>query len=690
MYMALNVLISQPNLYDSKVFMPLVFLCLKTYVDKRDDIEPVNWLDPLFRNTDVDTMLKDVNINTLDVLGISCYDWNWNLNLEIAQRVKQINPNCKVIAGGPHPDWKDSVFFLKYPFIDAIVYQDGEIPFAEIIKAIQHGDNFDNINNLILPTKRTPPGPSFSEFELSPWLENKEWILEFKRKYIDEGPNQQFTLLWETDRGCPFKCTFCDWGSATNSKVRRFPMERIIAEIDFFTKELGVDVLYHVGANLGIFPRDLEFVEYICEKKKETGFPKSFQYSTSKNTPERTVKIAEALYNAKLLKKHVVSLQHTVQDVLDCIDRYNIPVKRQIPMIRDLNAAKMPCISQMIMGMPGDNYELWIKALTDTIEWGIHFECRIYDFQLLPNSPAAQPEYMKKWNIETRTRNHFINGYHKMLEQDHALDPHKTEFIVSTSTYTLEDWLQMKIFGKMFMALHGGSVTKWTSMFCRNTLGISYFDFYKELYEDFFKNPKFKFANSIYSHSYNHFKNFLNDDNSTDELKIDILHNEKYYQLEEYILWNCLFKEDFTLNDIFWNEFEEYLKKYNSTEIFDLIDFNKQMFFTLDYDHLKGKEIKCKRDWFSYIEHCTWNCVDNTEEDFDISKTLIDCPEEYSHEKIWFTEDEKLGAFPMGPNQDSHWNYPNIENRKENFADCILAPTYMRGTRTVFNRGRYV
>ena len=131
--MSLKVLISQPNLYDSKVFMPLVFLCLKTYVDKQEDIQPVTWLDPLFRNTDVDTMLKGINLKQLDILGLSCYDWNWQLNLQIAKRVKQENPNCLVIAGGPHPDWKDVDFFKNYPQIDIIVYNDGERPFAEII-----------------------------------------------------------------------------------------------------------------------------------------------------------------------------------------------------------------------------------------------------------------------------------------------------------------------------------------------------------------------------------------------------------------------------------------------------------------------------------------------------------------------------------------------------------------------------
>ena len=683
--MSLKVLISQPNLYDSKVFMPLVFLCLKTYVDKRTDVNPVTWLDPLFRNTDCATMLKDVDTKNLDILGLSCYDWNWSLQLQIAKQVKEDNPDVLVVAGGPHPDWKNKDFFKKYPEIDIVVYNDGERPFAEIIKAVQNGTNFDKIDNLIMPHLRTPPSELFKEFDASPWLENKQWVIDFKKKHIDNGKNKQFTLLWETDRGCPFKCAFCDWGSATNSKVRRFSDERIRQEIDFFTEELGVDVLYHVGANLGIFPRDLEFVKYICQKKKETGFPKTFQYSTSKNTPERTVSIAKELYESKLLRKHVVSLQHTHQKVLDCIDRYNIPVKRQIPMVQELNKARMPCISQMIMGMPGDTPDLWMKALTDTIEWGIHFECRIYDFQLLPNAPAAQKDYMEKWQIETRTK-HFINGYHKMLEQDHASPPSNSEFIVATSTYTLEDWLQMKVFGKMFMALHGGSVTKWTSMFCRNTLGVTYYDFYKDLYNDFFKNTKYPYTKSIYDKGYAHFKNFIDDENSTDELQIENLKNSRYYQLEEYILWNCLYDENFEHNKIFWKELQSYMdEKYKNEEIKDLIKFNMNMILDHSYNPEIGKEIKCNRDWIAYIDKCTWNSVDNTSTDFDTLSNLIELPVKFNQTKTWKTTDRKLGQFPMGPNQDVDWG-----NDKQSFADHVLAPTYMRGTRTVYNRGEYV
>ena len=52
-----------------------------------------------------------------------------------------------------------------------------------------------------------------------------------------------------------------------------------------------------------------------------------------------------------------------------------------------------------------------------------------------------------------------------------------------------------------------------------------------------------------------------------------------------------LFDKDYKLNKVFWDEFETYLEKYKSKDLKDLIKFNKDMIFTIDYDCDKGKEI---------------------------------------------------------------------------------------------------
>ena len=42
--------------------------------------------------------------------------------------------------------------------------------------------------------------------------------------------------VWETNRGCPFSCTYCDWGSATASKVSRMDMDKLGKELLWFAK----------------------------------------------------------------------------------------------------------------------------------------------------------------------------------------------------------------------------------------------------------------------------------------------------------------------------------------------------------------------------------------------------------------------------------------------------------------------
>ncbi len=70
-----------------------------------------------------------------------------------------------------------------------------------------------------------------------------------------------------------------------------------------------------------------------------------------------------------------------------------------------------------------------------------------------------------------------------------------------------------------------------------------------------------------------------------------MLDNGRYYQLEEFILWNVLYNDQYSLNETFWKEFESYiLEKYKDPILKELIDFNKNNMFTFDYDNKKGEK----------------------------------------------------------------------------------------------------
>src|SRR5690606_4021090 len=87
----------------------------------------------------------------------------------------------------------------------------------------------------------------------------------------------------ETNRGCPYGCTFCDWGSATTSKIRKFDLERVFGELSWCS-DMKVESISQCDANFGIFERDVAIAEWVADLKKTTGYPQTFGGSYAKNS----------------------------------------------------------------------------------------------------------------------------------------------------------------------------------------------------------------------------------------------------------------------------------------------------------------------------------------------------------------------------------------------------------------------
>jgi anaerobic magnesium-protoporphyrin IX monomethyl ester cyclase len=67
-----------------------------------------------------------------DVIAFSCYIWNITQTLEVARIIKSLNPQAKILLGGPEVsyDWND---IIKLNEVDYIIVGEGEIPFAAFL-----------------------------------------------------------------------------------------------------------------------------------------------------------------------------------------------------------------------------------------------------------------------------------------------------------------------------------------------------------------------------------------------------------------------------------------------------------------------------------------------------------------------------------------------------------------------------
>lgn len=99
-----TVLISEPNAADTPApFLAYVWSILKSHWERHGDRDAYQWLDPIFHNDTPIDLFRPYQNSPIDVLGLSCYTWNWRIQCEIAQRVKAKNPQALVVAAGRTP-----------------------------------------------------------------------------------------------------------------------------------------------------------------------------------------------------------------------------------------------------------------------------------------------------------------------------------------------------------------------------------------------------------------------------------------------------------------------------------------------------------------------------------------------------------------------------------------------------------
>jgi radical SAM superfamily enzyme YgiQ (UPF0313 family) len=144
-----------------------------------------------------------------------------------------INPDVKIIIGGPHASVADKELLKQYSdIIDIVIRGEGEETFRQLIS--NNFEELKNIEGLTWAEKKeiyaTPSRPIMSSLDQY-CLKDREmfdwWLYPGFYPYGD-GPN--FGLI--STRGCPFSCRFCSSAKVFGKKHRRRNVDSVIDEIE--------------------------------------------------------------------------------------------------------------------------------------------------------------------------------------------------------------------------------------------------------------------------------------------------------------------------------------------------------------------------------------------------------------------------------------------------------------------------
>jgi putative methyltransferase len=590
-----NILISQPNLSTKWVWAPYIYMALKTYADTCSNLaNNFHWLDPIWNPGDPADILQPYAHTKIDVLGLSCYEWNYDLQVALAQMVREKNPDCLIVMGGPQPDYKDSNFFIGNDFLDLVVIQEGEKVFSDILESYLMKEGFEHIPGLCINPKHvkdhkvvnTPP-KRLDSFHLSPYLAQEEYF----KTFLKLNHNKKINVFWETNRGCPYGCVFCDWGSLTVSKIIKFDMDILQKEIQFFEK-YKVDVVHITDPNFGILDRDVEIARLLSEAKDRSGWPKRVVWTNSKSNIDNNLKIARELFKSGLITSYALPLQSTNTDVLRISKRLNVTDGKLRKLISGLNQSKIPITAQLILGQAGDTPEIWLATLTDMFELGVHDEIHSQPFSLLPNSPANSIQFKTKYKIDTiRRLTHldFVRRWTGDNPQEHGY----SFYVCETYSYNRDQWVEMILIDTVVKCLHNFGITQNLSKFLRYTHGISYFIFYQRLLVYLEKNNS-----NLMSILRDHISKFAYQKDSI--LEMDLFRNSSikrvFVQPEEW-LFVKLFEAD--IFDQLIPFCQTLITDKTSTEV---IDYSRTTLVSPRECPTTTRKVALKRNWPGYFQ----------------------------------------------------------------------------------------
>ncbi|MEQ8396077.1 radical SAM protein [Thalassobaculum sp.] len=438
------------NSFSGQSYLPYSVAVLESYARKHlVDPDRFEFVLPIYARAPIAQSVDQ--LAECDVVGFSVYVWNFEISLEIARRLRRVRPQVLILFGGPHVPDAGLTFLAEHKFIDIAVHGEGEKTFTEILDHVDDQD-WSSIAGLTYrgvdgqPTRNRPRERFRSLNDVpSPFLDGT-----FER-LMSARPDETWIGLWETNRGCPFRCTFCDWGSATGDKVSVFEENRLRREIDWFA-EHQIEFIFCCDANFGIKKRDVDLAEYVAEVKRMTGYPSALSVQNTKNATERAYRTQKILSDAGLNKGVALSMQSLDQNTLKHIKRDNISLDTYFELQKRFTEDRVETYSDLILGMPGETYDSFVGGTIQLIENGQHNRIQFNNLSILPNAEMADPEYRARHGTETvRSRIINIHGVRTNLEDD---VPEFQELVVATSTMPPYDWRRTRIFCWTVALLH--------------------------------------------------------------------------------------------------------------------------------------------------------------------------------------------------------------------------------------------
>lgn len=349
--------------------------------------------------------------NPPDILALSNYPWCHNIDMAMFKLLQKVKPEALRVMGGPnfpHDARFQKSFLAERPLIDIYPYIDGEVSFSNFVEAVLNSGSLTEAREQL----KIKPIPGCVQLD-----KNGELVATaapIRLGNLDEIPSPYLTGLLDkffdgrlspmiqTNRGCPFTCTYCADGTKLVSKINHFSTDRVKAEINYIGQRVpkSTKALFVSDLNFGMYARDAEICAELANAKAIYDYPYFIDTTTGKNSKQRVINNIEKLAGALGM---TMSVQSMTPEVLKNIKRENLRLDDFLGLKPSIQRVGMATNAEVILGLPGETKDNHIESINKLLMLEMDHVLS-YTLMMLNGTEMNTPEQREKWGYKTKFR----------------------------------------------------------------------------------------------------------------------------------------------------------------------------------------------------------------------------------------------------------------------------------------------
>lgn len=384
------------------------------------------------------------------VIGLSNYTWNSRLSNHFCRLTKLAHPDTLVVMGGPNirvePE-EIRKFLIDRPEVDVYIPREAETPMVHLVRSLLAQGPCSNATQLFAKAGQIPgcylnvADYEFAGLSKKETQTNLSYGSPYLKGLLDEfirDPN--LVPLFETNRGCPYPCTFCVWGSAALNKLRERDVDEVIEEFRYVaTRGAGHDYWYFADANFGLVRRDLDLAREIRRLREIHGSPKHLNLNWAKNSSERLIEIVSVL---KDLVPGQIAVQSMDENVLKAIKRVNLQPAVIARLIAAYHDQDLPVATDILIGCSGESLASHYETMRRVFEVGYDL-VNINPIRMLPGAEIESDADRERYGLRSRFR--LIPNSYGMYGWAEEFVYEIEEAICATNEATEDELISLKV-----------------------------------------------------------------------------------------------------------------------------------------------------------------------------------------------------------------------------------------------------